>query len=238
MDHSRIYGLNACLQFAKHRQEKIVRAFFSKKIAPQFSALMKSLASQKKVYRIIENDELEKVSQSQHHEGVCFIVEKNPKDFFKNKTQEPLVVLENIGNPHNLGAIMRICAHFGIQTIAMNDGKIAQSGAALRIAEGGAEFIQIVEYKNLRDFVSELKKAEYQILTTSSHEGKILYQYKFPPKFVLLFGEEGRGLSQEAMGLGQACLQIPGTQNVESLNVSTAISVILGEVYRQKNFKG
>jgi TrmH RNA methyltransferase len=241
MDHARVYGINACHTCIQFRKEKIVRAFFSKKIAPRFSELMKYLASQKKVYRIVDDEELIKISQSQHNEGVCFIVEKKPAISHKawltlEKKTPNLTILENVGNPHNLGSILRVCAHFGVTNLALNEAKAAQSGAAFRVAEGGGEFVEIIEYEHLKDFLLVLKKRGYKILTTSSHEGIDLYNYKFNEPYALLFGEESRGLSDIAFKMSDVSLKIPGTGHVESLNVSTALTAILGEIYRQNHF--
>lgn len=239
---SKVYGVNACLAYAKNKSSKILRAFFTKEVAPKFSELMKSLAAQKKVYRIVITDELEKVSQSQHHEGVCFNVEADEplklSDWFKRQKQNKqscLIALENVGNPHNLGAIMRVGAHFGVDGIAMTNSKALQSGAAKRTAEGGAEFVEIVECESMKAMIVAAKKEGYSIVTTSSHNGKSLYKTEFPSKCILFFGEEGPGLTKEIMSAGNLSIQIPGTQNVESLNVSSAISIILGEVWRQQN---
>lgn len=241
---SKVYGLNACTVFAKNKSKKIIRAFFTKTVAPKFLGLMKDLAVQKKVYRIVTEVELEKISQSQHHEGVCFNVELEPaiplKDWFRQeskKKQSYLLALENVGNPHNLGAIMRVAAHFGVDGIAVTNPKALQSGAAKRTAEGGSEFIQIVQYETMKDLISKAELANYTVATTSSHEGskiKSLYKTEFPNKCILLFGEEGSGLSKETIGAGNFAIQIPGTQNVESLNVSSAIAIILGELWKQK----
>ena len=237
---SKVYGVNACMVFFKEKPHKIIRAFFSQSVAPKFSKLMKDLAGQKKVYRIVSDDELKKISQSDHHEGVCFNIELDPpkklsqwlSDEKKNK-KSYLLALENVGNPHNLGAIMRVAAHFGIGGIAMTNPKALQSGAAKRTAEGGAEFIQIVHCETIKGLISEAKKNGYQIATTSSHKGKSLYKTEFPDKCVLLFGEEGEGLSRDVLNSGDFSIQIPGTNNVESLNVSSSISIILGELWKQ-----
>lgn len=235
---SKVYGINAAKIFAKKNQSKIIRAFFTEDVAPQFSDLMKQLAAQKKVYRIVPEGELEKISQSQHHEGVCFNIELDPPlklaEWFnsqKSKKTSMLLALENVGNPHNLGAIMRIAAHFGVEGIAMPNPKALQSGAARRTAEGGAEFIQAIECENMKSLITLAKKQGYSIMTTSSHKGENLYKAKFPDKCVLLFGEEGPGLSKEILSAGDVSIQIPGTKNVESLNVSTAIAIILGEYW-------
>jgi TrmH RNA methyltransferase len=239
---SKVYGINACKVFSKNKFSKIIRAFFTPTVAPQFSELMKQLAAQKKVYRIVSEVELEKISQSQHHEGVCFNIELDPPlklsqwlTAEKKKPQSFLLALENVGNPHNLGAIMRVAAHFGVNGIAVTNPKALQSGAAKRTAEGGAEFIQIVQCESMKELIHLSKKDGYSIATTSSHKGKSLYKTEFPNKCVLLFGEEGKGLSKDILNSEEFSIQIPGTQNVESLNVSASIAIILGELWNQKN---
>ncbi|MCB0348905.1 MAG: hypothetical protein KDD37_08710, partial [Bdellovibrionales bacterium] len=217
-----------------------LRAFYLKAHAKHFVDLQKFLAKAKKVYRVVENPDLEKLSQSKHHEGVCFIVNP-PKstslsdwiDSEKKKTDSVLLVLENIGNPHNIGAIIRIAAHFGVSAIASMDVKSLSSGAAIRTAEGGAEVIQNISIQDLKASMLSLKKNGYKVLTTSSHQGSSVYKHIFGGKTVLLFGEEGDGLSKEAFGLQDERIMIPGSGKVESLNVSTAIAIILSERYRQ-----
>lgn len=239
---SKVYGINACRAFAKKNFSGVIRAFFSNDVAPEFSDLMKKMAQQKKVYRIVSDEELEKVSQSQHHEGVCFNIELTPAVKLsqwlteeKKKKTSMLLALENVGNPHNLGAIMRVAAHFGVDGIAVTNPKTLQSGAARRTAEGGAEFIQVVECESMKALIAAAKKEGYSVATTSSHKGKSLYQTEFPNKCVLLFGEEGPGLSKEVLNSGDLSIQIPGTQNVESLNVSASVAIILGEIWNQKS---
>lgn len=153
----------------------------------------------------------------------------------KEKRTSVLLALENVGNPHNLGAIMRVAAHFGVDGIAVSNPKALQSGAARRTAEGGAEFVQVVECESMKSLIAAAKKEGYSVATTSSHKGKSLYTTEFPNKCVLLFGEEGPGLSKEVLNSGDFSIQIPGTQNVESLNVSSSVSIILGEIWKQKN---
>jgi TrmH RNA methyltransferase len=238
---SKVYGINACKVFYKNKFPRIIRAFFIQSVAPQFSELMKQLAAQKKVYRIVSEEELEKISQSHHHEGVCFNIELEPplklSQWFldeKKKKTSFLLGLENVGNPHNLGAIMRVAAHFGIDGIVTTNSKALQSGAAKRTAEGGAEFVQTIECDSIKELVQSAKKEGYTIATTSSHKGNSLYKTDFPDKCLLLFGEEGPGLSKDILNSGQLSVQIPGTQNVESLNVSASIAIILGELWKQK----
>lgn len=236
---SKVYGLNACKAFFKSRPHKIIRAFFLAHVTAQFPETLSYLASQKKVYRILPPEEMEKVSQTTHHEGVVFIVEPTQTIYaeewierWKSET-DCLVILENVGNPHNLGAIMRTCAHFGITAICTNDAQVLQSGAALRTAEGGGESIICLEYRNLDRLMNQLKSKSYTVITTSSHHGQSLFKTQLPKKCAFLFGEESNGLSESLFNSSNLKVQIPGTNNVESLNVANSVAVICGEYYRQ-----
>ena len=60
----------------------------------------------------------------------------------RKKTQDCLLALDGVGNPHNLGAIARSCAHFGVSGIILTAPEALQSGAAARTAEGGLEFVE------------------------------------------------------------------------------------------------
>lgn len=72
------------------------------------------------------------------------------------------------------------------------------------------------------------------MLTTSSHRGKDLYRTKLPAKAVIVFGEEQSGVSKKVASMGDLPIKIPGTGAVESLNVSVATALILGEWWRQE----
>jgi tRNA G18 (ribose-2'-O)-methylase SpoU len=81
--------------------------------------------------------------------------------------------------------------------------------------------------------LSRLRKAGYTLLSTTSHKGKSLYSTRLPDKVVIIFGEEQLGVSKSVSQLSDLAIRIPGTGAVESLNVSVATALILGEWWRQ-----
>lgn len=237
---SRIYGINACLNFFKHRRDALVKVYLAERIASRFGAVMKYCAEQRLVYRFVSDPELEKITSSSHHEGVCFVVKKPPalgvSKWLRMHGRQPrqiVLALENVGNPHNLGAIMRSCAHFGVPAIAVSDASAMFSGAAVRTAEGGAEHVEVIEYARLDTLLAEFRKAGFRVAVTSSHAGVDLYSTELPEKLLILLGEESSGLSKRALAAGDLRLQIPGSGQVESLNVSAACSILLAEHWRQ-----
>lgn len=232
----KIYGISACLKFVEKKSSQIVRAYFSENVSKKFSHLMKQMAKDKKVYRIVPEVELEKITQSKHHEGVCMVVKFSApikmQEYFSVKRKKDIVLfLENISNPHNLGAIMRVCSHFGVSAVFHSSPKLLSSGSAIRTSEGGFESLVFVECNSLKQLSDFAHKNNYKIYSTSSHSGVNFYQCQWPSKVILFFGEEKSGLSSEAFSYGD-CVKIPGTGHVESLNVATAVAVILAEVWK------
>ncbi|GHG69746.1 hypothetical protein GCM10010919_19890 [Alishewanella longhuensis] len=239
-DESKVYGENACRVLFTQRPDAVVRLYVSEKLAPKFADVMKHLAAAKKAYHIVDEAELEKVAASQHHGGIVLLVKRKPIPTLANylnqkgKKRDCLLALDGVGNPHNLGAIVRTCAHFGITGVIMREPQLLHSGASLRTAEGGGEFVEALKCDDMPLALRLCKEAGYTLVTTSSHGGQSLYQTALPEKVVIVFGEEMFGVSKNVAKAADIALQIPGTGKVESLNVSVAASLILGEWYRQQ----
>lgn len=240
-DETKVYGENACRVLFTQRADTVIRLYVSQQMAPKFADVMKYLAAAKKAYHIVDDAELEKVAGSGHHGGVVLLVKRKPVQALaqylqqKGRKQDCLLALDGVGNPHNLGAITRSCAHFGVAGIIMKQPELLQSGAALRTAEGGGEFVDGLSCDNLPLALKLCKDAGYTLITTSSHGGSSLYQTRLPAKVVIVFGEEMFGVSKNVAQNADIALQIPGSGKVESLNVSVAASLILGEWYRQQS---
>lgn len=239
-DEGKVYGENACRVLFGQRPDAIVRLYIAEKLAPKFADVMKYLAVSKKAYHIVDEAELEKVAASQHHGGIVLLVKRKPVQTLANylnqkgKKQDCLLALDGVSNPHNLGAIARTCAHFGVTGVIMREPQLLHSGAALRTAEGGGEFVEALKCDDMPLALRLCKDAGYTLVTTSSHGGQSLYQSTLPEKVVIVFGEEMFGVSKNVAKAADIALQIPGTGKVESLNVSVAASLILGEWYRQR----
>lgn len=242
LEEGKIYGVNACHKFFAHRREALIRAYFTEATAKRFGEVMKHCAGVRLAYHIVDEAEMEKITASTHHEGVCFLIKKLPPlsvgSWLKlngKRHKQAVLVLENVGNPHNLGAILRICAHFGVPAVAVNDAGAMNSGAAVRVAEGGAEFVEVLGYSNLEHLLAEFHQAGFSVVTTTSHGGSDLFLARMPEKALILFGEESKGLSKKALASSDLRVKIPGTDAVESLNVSTAAAVVLAEYWRQQH---
>ena len=240
----KIFGVNACKAFFENRPEQIVRAYFAEDVAYRFGYIMKACAQARKAYRIIDTFEMDKIAETKSHQGICFLVKKTDPFTIKEYLEasidldtDCIVALERLGNPHNVGSILRTCSHFGVEGLLVGDAVIAQSGPAIRSAEGGAEFVQFVEAGRISESLPIFKAAGYTVVGTSSHQGENLYTSTLPDKMLLMMGPESSGLSDFLIEEADMMIKVPGTENVESLNVATATGIILGEYWRQKEFE-
>ena len=106
----------------------------------------------------------------------------------KAEAEDCVLALEDVGNPHNLGAIMRSCAHFGVKGVVVQDAGVLESGAAIRTAEGGAEHVEPITGDSFIDTLTQFRQAGYAIVSTSSHNGTPLFKAELPKKMVLVLG--------------------------------------------------
>ena len=235
----RIYGENACLAIFKSRPEDIIQLFFTKQKTKEVPNLIRDmttyLSKNKKSYHLVSRDEISKLTKATHHEDISMLIRKKEDEsldeFLKLKKEKCLlIILEDVSNPHNIGAILRTAAHFGADGIIVTDKQMAETASCIRVSEGGAEYIKVFESDSIGSTLKKLQENKYQIITTSSHAKKSLADIKWKNKAVIVFGEEAKGLTKEILAQGES-ICIPGTNHVESLNVSVATSILLYDFY-------
>jgi RNA methyltransferase, TrmH family len=239
-DEQVIVGVHAVEMCFQVRPESIRRAFFTMQQAKRFGSLMSYCAQKRLPYRVVEPEELQKITSTAHHEGACAIVDVLPAHSFdqwlrKHEGNRACcgLALQDVENPHNLGALLRSAAHFGIHGILTPQPDRFSSSAVARTAQGGGEYVSLVK----AEFPRQIKQAHtgsFQIVATSSHCGVPLFEADLSPRCIVLLGSEQAGLSDELLSESDLTVQIPGTGNVESLNVSVAGALLLAEWFRRQ----
>lgn len=223
------------------RRDDIRRVYVTDDTLGPFGDVLKWCAQQKLAYHIKTNADLDAIAETVHHDGVVFIARIKKEHTFddvasfyeRNLDARALVVLlEDVKNPHNLGAILRVCAHFGVRAVLAARDTPSLSPAAMRTAEGGAEHVDIITVGDGRAAIRRMKAAGFTVVATSSHTDDALGDVALPPRALVMFGSEGEGLSRELADEADVALAIPGTGALESLNVACAASVVLWELWR------
>jgi RNA methyltransferase, TrmH family len=232
----RYYGLNAVQAVFAQRPEAIRKLYLSEARIPQLQPLLAWCVKHRIGYRVVEEADLGKLAASSHHEGVVAdVLRVDPlglSDWLHSLPAGPVLALwlDGVGNPHNFGAILRSAAHFGVSAILQSrESTLAVSGAAARVAEGGAEQVPLVRMEDRDAAIAQLRDAGFQLAATVVRGGADLFAAKLPQRLVYVMGAEGEGMDD---ALAKACdlqLWIPGTGAVESLNVAAATAVFLAQ---------
>ncbi len=233
---TKIYGKHACRAVFARRPDDIVRVLLDQKSKPDFRELLDHCVAQRKTYRVVSTEELEKVSGARHHEGICIVAlpkwSRSIEQILADGGPGLILALDQVSNPHNIGTLLRTAVHFGVRAVLLG-GKLRRlSAAAYRTSEGAAEYIDVVFEEDMSTLLQACKKASFRICATSSHKGASLYEQDLPARAVVLLGAERDGLSKALMGEADQLISIPGTSNVESLNVASSAAVFLAEHWR------
>jgi len=241
---TRIYGRNACLAAFARRPQDLRKVYLTEARISEFKPVLAWCVKHRLGYRVVENDDLDRLTEAQHHEGVCFEMRRHaPLSVAELARACPrdeaalLVWLDGVGNPHNVGAILRSAANFGVRGLILPAGAPALSGAALRVAEGGAESVPLAQAQAREDVAAVLHEAGFTIAATVPRAGIELYKSKLPPRLALILGAESEGMSKALIAEADARFTVPGTGAVESLNVSASAAVLFAEFWRQHSAK-
>lgn len=176
----------------------------------------------------VSENELKKVSflkTPKDSIAVCYL---NPEE--KMEDQNVQLVLDGIQDPGNLGTIIRLADWFGIeQIICSNDTVDFYNPKVIQASMGSFTRVNMV-YCDLVDYLSETKN----INIGTDMEGENIYTFQRPEKINLILGNEGNGMRPETEKLLQKSISIPRfgkSQSTESLNVSMAAGIILGQLF-------
>jgi TrmH RNA methyltransferase len=235
-----VCGFEAVRALAENHPERIQRLFFTQDRARFFGPVCKTLAAAKRVYRVVESDaELEKLSQSVHHQGVVAMIAEpgvHRLDLATLKSwqtsRERVLLLDRVGNANNLGAIIRSAAFFGIRNIVISDDdEQAQiTTSAYRVAQGGLEFVEIFGVSSASELVRESEGILVRIGADhrASNQLSGLPSLAGPAQGVLIvMGNEETGLSPDVKSACDHLVRIPGSGDIESLNVAQAATLFL-----------
>ncbi len=232
----RIHGFNAVSAVFAQRPQAIRKLYLLEARIPQLQPLLKWCVANRVGYRIVEDGDLHKLAASAHHEGVVAeVLRAEPQpltSWLRDLPEGPQCALwlDGVGNPHNLGAILRSAAHFGVAAVLLpKHSTLAMSGAAARVAEGAAEAVPFVRLGRDDNAIAQLHGAGFQLAATVVRGGSDLFKAKLPQRLVYVLGAEGEGMSGELSDTCDLKLRIPGSGAVESLNVSAACAVLLAQ---------
>lgn len=143
-----------------------------------------------------------------------------------------ILVLDQVSDPHNVGAILRSAAAYDAVAVMLpKDHSAPETATMAKTASGALDVIPRVVVTNLANAMRELKEAGWWIIGLEGEAKKQLTDVKFSPKTVLVLGAEGKGMRRLTADMCDERVRLPMGSKMESLNVSNAAAVALYHLY-------
>lgn len=155
----------------------------------------------------------------------------------EERNEQPFILLlDNIQDPRNLGALVRTAECMGVHGIILpKDRSASINQDTVKASAGATEHLPIAKITNVSQTIDELKAKGLWVVGTSSKADKVLTEFDFNIPLVLIFGQEGQGMRRLTEEKCDFLVKIPLFGKVESLNVSVACGMFLYEIRRQKS---
>lgn len=239
-----IEGKNAILEAL--RADKTVKKLFVLKNTkdPKINDIINKSKNQNAIISYLEKNEIEKISDSNKNQGIVAIIEEYKYfsideilNYAKEKNEQPFIILlDEIVDPHNLGAIIRtanLCGAHGI--ILKNRNQVPITSTVINASAGAIYHTRIAKVVNLSNTIDELKEKGMWFVC-SDMDGEEMYKLNLKGSIGLVIGNEGEGVSRLVKEKCDFIAKIPMFGNIDSLNASVAMGVLSYEIVRQNKF--
>jgi 23S rRNA (guanosine2251-2'-O)-methyltransferase len=188
--------------------------------------------------RVVAERDLSELAGSRDHQGVVASVEPYRYADAQQLAAEAsplLVCLDQVTDPHNLGAVARSADGAGATGIVVPaHGSARVTPAVCRASAGAVEHVRLAVVPNLARFLAEVKGPNLWVYGAAGDDGLPMWSSDLSGGIALVFGAEGKGLRPLVRRTCDTLVSIPLCGRVESLNVSVAAAVLLYEAQRQR----
>lgn len=194
------------------------------------------------IIKYVDKERLDGMSKTGHHQGViafCAAYEyaelSDIMNAAKEKNEDPFVIfLDNIEDPHNLGAIIRTANLAGAHGVVIPKNRaVGLTATVARCSAGALNYTPVAKVTNMAQTIEKLKK-EGMWFACADMDGQIMYKQNLTGPIGIVIGNEGDGVQRLVKEKCDYVCTIPMKGNIDSLNASVAAGVLMYEVVRQR----
>lgn len=244
-----IYGLSPVLEALRARRRPIQKILLASGVQPARLIELVNVARQSRI-SIEKRDRraLDEMTQGANHQGVVALFAVGATPTKKNAaytnadeildslgSRPLLVLLDNIEDPHNLGAILRTCEGAGVDGVFIPEHRAAGLNETVaKTSAGAVEYVRVARVTNLVPLIVDLKERGIWVVGVEGGTTNSYTEFDLNVPMALVMGSEGHGLRRLVKENCDALISIPMHGHINSLNVSVATGIVLFEVLRQR----
>ena len=232
MENEIICGANAVGALFRVRGADVLRLFYTQAARQTVGHWCAEMARTKRPYRELPPDEMARAAGTTHHGGIAAVVKPRYIPIFDRKAPPVapfLLVLDGVANPHNLGAIARSAAFFGVKDLLIHEVPwgAMPSDAAYRTAEGAMEHLRIHKTRDLPQALSALTPHYRTVAAGLGTSAMRLESLPRDRPVALVLGNEENGVSPAVLAACRREVRVEPRGPMQSLNVAQAAAVLL-----------
>jgi 23S rRNA (guanosine2251-2'-O)-methyltransferase len=242
--HEIIYGIHAVEAVLRNQPENVLQVFVQQGRNDNRIKKILDIAKNSGVsLQSISNDKLKEKCPKARHQGVVAEIRAGRSgtvtlDEVLQKDSVLLLVLDEVQDPHNIGACLRTADAIGVDAVVVSKNRSPALTPVIRnVASGAAETVPYIMVSNIARALQKIKDNNVWVVGTSGDASHTIYDCNVNNRLALVMGSEGKGMRRLTREACDELISIPMQGSVESLNISVATAVCLYEIRRQQSGK-
>jgi 23S rRNA (guanosine2251-2'-O)-methyltransferase len=231
-----IMGKNTLEEVLKYKPDIILKVFvnINEKPKERTDKLLTDLLIKKVPLKYLSKNALSNLVDSESHQS--FVAEIKSRNYMdlktflkKDKDSSFVLMLDNISDPQNMGAIIRSSECFDTDAIVFSKNRGAEiTPVVSKVSCGGSELLPLIRVSNLAQTAKDFQKNGYEVIVAENSEKSVsLFDFSFSEKTLLIMGSEGKGVQRLLKEIADSSVKIPLTGKINSLNVAQATAIFL-----------
>jgi len=241
-----IYGIHPVTEALEQEQTKVDRIFIKTGIRSKHVLKLQETASSRRVPVLFTHGKkLAEMVGSVNDQGVVARISpvsytelENWLDEIDLSSNPYVIILDEIEDVHNFGAILRTAAAAGAGAVIIPKHRQAPVNATVyKTSAGTAGKVPIIRVTNINQTISTLKDTGFWVAALDNSGKQTIWEADYNSPMALLIGSEGTGIRKKTLEASDFIIRIPMFNKVESLNASVSASVLMYEIIRRRNKK-
>ncbi len=234
-----LYGRHPVISAIANQQRLINTIFCTKENCEELKKTCLQAQRDTNIIKIIDKKEIEQLlPRDSVHQGFAAKVQPLPEysieeicDLAQNQNDCHILILDQVTDPQNIGAIIRSCVAFNTLALIVQDkNSPAESGTMAKASAGMIEYLPICRVTNLSRAIEQLKQVGFWTIGMDGYATSTIGEIKKGGKNAIIMGSEGKGMRRLVEESCDITVRLPISPKVESLNVSTAAAIVLYEI--------
>lgn len=242
--YEQVYGLHAVRHVFENDISRVIEIWVQEgRNDAKLNTLLKQAKQQQIAIQPVPKKNLDKLTENGHHQGIVIRYKAassktkiSLSDLLSSITKPPfLLVLDEVQDPHNLGACLRTAEAAGIDAVIVPENRACQLTSIVRaVACGATENVPLIQVTNLARTLSWLQSQGVWLIGADGEGKSTVFEANLTGPLALVLGSEGKGLRRLTLETCDVLVHIPMFGRVESLNVSVAAGIFIYEAVRQR----